>query len=91
MKYIIFVHYFFINLLGFATIPHIIQVGGKDWFSTIYDENAMYYAVYSRYINRKDMEDLFLIESKFKYILYLKTIAKLWKLRKNIIFGIDIN
>ena len=91
MKYIVFVHYFFINLFGFGIIPNIIQADNKDWFSVIFIEGDKYCVAYSRYINKKDMETLCYVKSKFKYLLYLKTIARLWQMRRNIVFDIDIN
>lgn len=91
MSFLLFLHYFLANLLGFKVIPHNIVCNGEKYFS-IYDKdlNGVYNIGYSAYIiSNVDLTNLFVISGKSEYMVYMKTILELWKRRKQISFMID--
>lgn len=91
MSFLVFLHYFLANLLGFKVIPHNIVCKGEKYFS-IYgkDLNGVYNISYSAYIiSNVDLTNLFVVTAKSKYMVYIKTVNELWKRRDKVLFSID--
>lgn len=89
MRLIVYVHYFLSCLFGCKHLPRIIEYGGEEWFSVCgYDKDGWFVA-YSRHIEKFVTEDLVKVQSRYKYVVCIKMMCQLWKMRKTVNFGIE--
>ena len=96
MEYIVFLHYFLVNLFYLEILPVMILLkkNGYEYYSCVYHDinqnNDIWVAMYSKLIKREtDTEILIEVKSKYRYILFLKMVFALWKIRDNIKITID--
>lgn len=91
MSAIIFLHYFFVNVLGLRIIPRNVTYNNVSYFSVGYkDAKGINHISYSTYVDRSNKTvDLFNVSDRFEYIVYLKAVYALWKKRNEISFWID--
>ena len=96
MEYIVFLHYFLVNLLYLEILPVtiLLKKNGYEYYSCVYQDTnqnkGRWVAMYSTLIKREtDTEILIEVKSKYRYILFLKMVFALWKIKDSIIITID--
>ena len=96
MEYIVFLHYFLVNLFYLEILPVtiLLKKNGYEYYSCVYHDsnqnNDIWVAMYSKLIKREtDIEILIEVKSRYRYILFLKMVFALWKIRDNIKITID--
>ena len=96
MEYIVFLHYFLVNLLYLEILPVtiLLKKNGYEYYSCVYHDanqnKGIWVAMYSKLIKREtDTEILIEVKSRYRYILFLKMVFALWKIRDNIEITID--
>lgn len=95
MEYIVFLHYFLVNLLYLEILPVMILLrkNEHEYYSCIYHQSdGVWVADYSKLMKRGEIdggEILIEVKSKYRYILFLKMVFALWKIKDSIIITID--
>jgi len=96
MKYIVFLHYFFVNLIYMQIIPNMISLknNGNEYYSCVYYDayknRNIWIAMYSKLIRMEtDTHILIEVTSRYRYVVYLKMVLALWKIKDNINLTID--
>lgn len=96
MEYIVFLHYFLVNLLYLEILPVtiLLKKNGYEYYSCVYHDanqnKGIWVAMYSTLIKKEtDTEILIEVKSKYRYILFLKMVFALWKIKDSIIITID--
>ena len=95
MEYVLFLHYFLVNLFYLKILPVMILLkkNGREYYSCIYHQsNGLWVAIYSKLMKKGEIdggEILIDVKSRYRYILFLKMVFALWKIRDNIKITID--
>lgn len=96
MEYIVFLHYFLVNLLYLKILPVMVLLrkNEHEYYSCVYHDanqnKGIWVAMYSTLIKKEtDTEILIEVKSKYRYILFLKMVFALWKIKDSIIITID--
>ena len=94
MKFLNFLHYFIINLMGYHVLPRFIGYNGYEWHNVVFCSisDNYWHIFYSRFNDKRDGQstiEMIDVSSRFKYIAFLKTLCVLFRMRKNIVFSID--
>lgn len=96
MDYIVFLHYFLVNLFYLEILPVMIlsRKNGCEYYSCVYHDThqnkGIWVAMYSRLIKREtDTELLIEVKSRYRYILFLKMVFALWKIKDSVEIAID--
>ena len=96
MEYIVFLHYFLVNLLYLEILPVtiLLKKNGYEYYSCVYHDanqnKGIWVAMYSKLIKREtNIEILIEVKSRYRYILFLKMVFALWKIKDSIIITID--
>ena len=96
MEYIVFLHYFLANLFYLEILPVtiLLKKNGYEYYSCVYHDanqnKGIWVAMYSKLIKREtDTEILIEVKSRYRYILFLKMVFALWKIKDSIIITID--
>lgn len=85
MKIFDFVYYFIINLFGGNSLPILIDYNNDIWFSLCGYSGKYWFFRYSKHIDKFITEELIEVRSRFKYVVYMKMLYWLWKMRKRLI------
>ena len=96
MEYIVFLHYFLANLFYLEILPvkKKKKKNGHEYYGCVYHDanqnKGIWVAMYSKLIKREtNIEILIEVKSRYRYILFLKMVFALWKIRDNIKITID--
>ena len=95
MEYILFLHYFLANLFYLKILPVMILLkkNEREYYSIIYRQSdGVWVAVYSKLMKKGEIdggEILVEVKSRHRYILFMKMVFALWKIRDNIKITID--
>ena len=96
MEYIVFLHYFLANLFYLEILPVtiLLKKNGHEYYGCVYHDanqnKGIWVAMYSTLIKKEtDTEILIEVKSKYRYILFLKMVFALWKIKDSIIITID--
>ena len=95
MEYILFLHYFLANLFYLKILPVMILLkkNEREYYSIIYRQSdGVWVAVYSKLMKKGEIdggEILVEVKSRHRYILFMKMVFALWKIRDDIKITID--
>ena len=95
MEYILFLHYFLANLFYLKILPVMILLkkNEREYYSVIYRQsNDVWVAIYSKLMKKGEIdggEILVEVKSRHRYILFMKMVFALWKIRDDIKITID--
>ena len=95
MEYILFLHYFLVNLFYLKILPVMILLkkNEREYYSIIYRQSdGVWVAVYSKLMKKGEIdggEILVEVKSRHRYILFMKMVFALWKIRDDIKITID--
>ena len=91
MRFIVWFHYFIINLMTYHELPRFIKSGGYEWFNLIakcYSVDCNWHISYTRNTDN-GVSHLLYVSSKYKYIAYMKMVFVLWRNRSDISYSVD--
>lgn len=95
MEYILFLHYFLVNLFYLKILPVMILLkkNEREYYSVIYRQsNDVWVAIYSKLMKKGEIdggEILVEVKSRHRYVLFMKMVFALWKIRDDIKITID--
>lgn len=95
MEYILFLHYFLANLFYLKILPVMILLkkNEREYYSVIYHQSdGVWVAIYSKLMKKGEIdggEILVEVKSRYRYVLFMKMVFALWKIRDDIKITID--
>lgn len=95
MEYILFLHYFLVNLFYLKILPVMILLkkNEREYYSVIYRQSdGVWVAIYSKLMKKGEIdggEILVEVKSRHRYVLFMKVVFALWKIRDDIKITID--
>lgn len=95
MEYILFLHYFLVNLFYLKILPVMILLkkNEREYYSVIYRQSdGVWVAIYSKLMKKGEIdggEILVEVKSRHRYVLFMKMVFALWKIRDDIKITID--
>lgn len=90
-----FLHYFLVNLFYLKILPVMILLkkNEREYYSVIYHQsNGVWVAIYSKLMKKGEIdggEILVEVKSRYRYVLFMKMVFALWKIRDDIKIAID--
>lgn len=79
MKYVLFLKYLLLNLVGINRLPCSIKYQGMEWYSFEGQSFRHKYVCYFRYSNNNLLYKLFEVRGECAYTLYLRVVIKLFR------------
>lgn len=95
MEYILFLHYFLANLFYLKILPVMILLkkNEREYYSIVYRQSdGVWVAIYSKLMKKGEIdggEILVEVKSRHRYVLFMKMVFALWKIRDDIKITID--